>query len=72
MVKTLILKVFLMIFGVVGSGEILDFVWFARSRYRSGVLWFVWMKCLGNADFTRGLWIEQMCPFRQSNICSKM
>ena len=30
------------------------------------------VKCLGNVDFTMGLWIEQMCLVLQSNICSKM
>ena len=46
------------IFGVVGSGEN-GVKWsFCRSVYRSGVLGLVWVKCLGNADFIRGLWIE--------------
>ena len=62
----------MVIFGVVKSGEMLDFVGFARSGYRSGYLDEFEVKCLGNADFTRGLWIEEICPFRQSNICSKM
>ena len=53
----------LVIFNGVESGEMLDFVGFCRSGYRSCVLWFVWMKCLGNADFTRSLWIEQICRF---------
>ena len=49
------------IFGVVGSGEN-GVKWaFCRSRYRSGVLGLVWVKCLGNADFIRSLWIEQIC-----------
>ena len=60
------------IFGDVKSGGMLDFVGFARTHYRSGVLSWIWVKCLGNADFTRSLWVEQICPFRQSNICSKM
>ena len=34
---------------------------FCRSWYRSGVLGLIWVKCLGNADFIRGLWIEQIC-----------
>ena len=53
----------LMIFDGVKMGEMLDFVGFARTHYRSGVLSWIWVKCLGNADFTRGLWIEQMCRF---------
>ena len=61
-----------MIFDVVGMGEMLDFVGVYRSEYRSGCLSEFEVKCLGNADFTRGLWIEEICPFRQSNICSKM
>ena len=49
------------IFSVVGSGEN-GVKWaFCRSRYRSGVLGLVWVKCLGNADFIRSLWIEQIC-----------
>ena len=52
-----------MIFCVMKSGEMLDFVGFARSGYRSGILSWIWVKCLGNADFTRGLWVEQMCRF---------
>ena len=54
----------MVIFGVVKSCKMLDFVGFYRSGYRSGVLGLVWVKCLGNADFTRGLWIEQICLFR--------
>ena len=53
----------MVIFGVVKSSEMLDFVGFARSGYRSGCLGEFEVKCLGNADFTRGLWIEQMCQF---------
>ena len=51
----------LMIFDGVKMGEMLDFVGFARTHYRSGVLSWIWVKCLGNADFTRSLWIEQIC-----------
>ena len=51
----------LMIFSVVGMGEN-GVKWsFCRSHYRSGVLGLVWVKCLGNADFIRSLWIEQIC-----------
>ena len=49
------------IFGLVEMGEMLDFSGFARTHYRSGVLSWIWVKCLGNADFTRSLWIEQIC-----------
>ena len=51
------LKMILIIFDVVGSGEMLDFSGFARSGYRSEFE----VKCLGNVDFTMGLWIEQIC-----------
>ena len=54
------------------SGEILDFSGVARSGYRSGVLGLVLVKCLGNADFTRGLWIEQMCRFTWRTNVLKM
>ena len=50
-----------MIFGVLESGEMLDFVGFARSGYRSGCFGGFEVKCLGNADFTRSLWIEEIC-----------
>ena len=60
------------IFDGVKSGKMLDFSGFCRSGCRSNVFGWIWVKCLGNADFTRGLWIEQMCRSRQSNICSKM
>lgn len=49
------------IFDGVKSGEMLDFSGFYRSGYRSGVLSWIKVKCLGNADFTRSLWIEQIC-----------
>ena len=52
-----------MIFDGVESDEMLDFVGFARSGYRSGCLGEFEVKCLGNTDFTRSLWIEQMCRF---------
>ena len=32
----------------------------------------VCVKCLGNAYFISGLWMEQMCRSWQSNACSKM
>ena len=62
----------LVIFGDVKSGEMLNSSMFCRSGYRSDVLWFVWMKCLGNADFIRGLWIEQICRSWLPAACSKM
>ena len=43
------------------SGEMLDFSMFCRSVYRSGVFEWIWVKYFGNADFTRSLWIEQIC-----------
>ena len=61
-----------MIFDVVESGEMLDFVGFARSGYRSGVLSEFEVKCLGNADFTRSLWIEQICRFAWRTNVLKM
>ena len=45
-----------MIFDGLKSGEMLDFSGFARSGYRSEFE----VKCLGNVDFTMGLWIEQI------------
>ena len=60
------------IFGVVKSGGN-GVKWaFYRTQYRSGYLNGFWMKYFGNADFIRSLWMEEICPFRQSNICSKM
>ena len=51
-----------LIFSVVRIGEN-GVKWaFCRSGYRSDVLGEFEVKCLGNADFTRGLWIEQICP----------
>ena len=40
-----------MIFDYIGSGEMLDFSGFCRSRYRSGCFGGFEVKCLGNADF---------------------
>ena len=60
------------IFGVVKSDKMLDFVGFARSGYRSGCLGEFEVKCLGNADFTRSLWIEQMCRFTWRTNVLKM
>ena len=60
------------IFDGVGSDEN-GVKWaFCRSVYRSGVLGLVLVKCLGNADFIRGLWIEQMYRSWQPAVCSKM
>ena len=61
-----------MIFDGVKNGEMLDFGGFCRSGYRSGVLSWIKVKCLGNADFTRGLWIEQIYPSWLPAACSKM
>ena len=60
------------IFGVVGMAKNLDFSRFCRTRYRSGCWSGFWVKMLGNAYFIRSLWMEQICPFLQSNTCSKM
>ena len=60
------------IFGVVKSGEMLDFTGFCRSVYRSGVLDEFGVKCLGSADFTRSLWIEQMCLVYNRTLVLKM
>ena len=62
----------MVISGVVESGVMLDFSGFYRSGYRSGCFGEFEVEYFGNVDFTRGLWIEEICPFRQSNICSKM
>ena len=48
-----IFGVIVVIFGDVKSGEMLDFVGFARSGYRSGIFGEFEVKCLGNTDFTR-------------------
>ena len=60
------------IFDGVKSGEMLDFSGFCRSGYRSGCLSWIWVKCLGNAYFTRSLWIEQMCRFTWRTNVLKM
>ena len=60
------------IFDGVKSGEMLDFGGFCRSRYRSGVLSLIWVKCFENADFTRSLWIEEICRSWLPAACSKM
>ena len=44
-----------MIFDGVKSGEMLDFVGFCRSEYRSGALELIWVKHFGNVDFVRNL-----------------
>ena len=62
----------MVIFDVVGNGEMLDFSMFCRSGYRSGVLGLVWVKYFGNVDFIRGLWVEQMCRSWLPAACSKM
>ena len=43
------------IFGVMKSGEILDFSMFCRSGYRSGYFGGFEVKHFGNVDFTRSL-----------------
>ena len=48
------------IFGVVKSCKMLDFVGFVEVCIEVVALSWIEVKCLGNADFTRGLWIEQM------------
>ena len=35
-------------------------------------LGWIWVKCFGNADFIRSLWIEQICHSWQPVVCSKM
>ena len=67
-----ILGVRVVIFGDVKSGEMLDFVGFARSGYRSGCLGEFGVKCLGSADFTRSLWKHQMCRFTWRTNVLKM
>ena len=59
----------MVIFNGVESGEMLDFSGFYRSGYRSSYLGLVLVKCLGNADFIRSLWIEQMCRSWQQASC---
>ena len=53
--------VIVVIFDGVKSGEMLDFSGFYRSWYRSGYFGVFVVKYLGNADFTRSLWVEQIC-----------
>ena len=60
------------IFDVVKSGGMLDFSGFCRSGYRSGVLGWFEVKCLGNADFTRSLWVEQMYLVCNRTLVLKM
>ena len=60
------------IFNGVKSGEMLDSSGVCRSGYRSGVFGLVWVKCLENADFTRSLWIEEICRSWLPAACSKM
>ena len=60
------------IFDGVKNGEMLDFSGLCRSRYRSGYFGWIWVKCFENADFTRGLWIEEICRSWLPVICSKM
>ena len=62
----------MVIFNGVGSGEMLDFSGFCRSGCRSGYFGWIWVKCLGNADFTRGLWMEQMCRSGNRTLVLKM
>ena len=60
------------IFDGVKSGEMLEFSGFCRSGYRSGCFGGFEVKHFGNADFTRSLWIEEMCPSWLPAVCSKM
>ena len=62
----------MVIFDGMKSGEILDFSMFCRSGYRSGGLGWIWVKCFENADFTRSLWIEEICRSWLPAACSKM
>ena len=68
----MILGVRMVIFDGVKSDEMLDFSGFYRSGYRSGVLGWFEVKCLGNADFTRSLWIEEICRSWLPVACPKM
>ena len=56
----------------VKSDEMLDFVGFCRSGYRSGYFGGFEVKYLGNADFTRSLWVEQMCLVCNRTLVLKM
>lgn len=60
------------IFSDVKSGEMLDFVGFYRSGYRSGILGKFEVKYFGNVDFIRGLWIEQMYRSDNRTLVLKM
>ena len=60
------------IFDGVKSGEMLDFSGFYRSGYRSDYFGVFVVKYLGNADFTRGLWVEQICRFAWRTNVLKM
>ena len=60
------------IFNGVGSSENGVFSGVCRSGYRSGYFGWIWVKCLGNTDFTRGLWIEQICRFTWRTNVLKM
>ena len=62
----------MVIFDGVKSGEMLDFSGFYPSRYRSGCYGVFGVKYLGNADFTRSLWIEQICRSWLPAACYKM
>ena len=64
--------VIVVIFDGVKSGEMLDFSGFYRSWYRSGYFGVFVVKYLGNADFTRSLWIEQICRSWLPAACYKM
>ena len=60
------------IFNVVRMCRMLDFSMFCRSGYRSGYFGVFVVKYLGNADFTRGLWIEEICRSWLPAACPKM
>ena len=60
------------IFDSMKSGEMLDFSGFCRSGYRSGCWDGFGVRMLGNADFTRSLWIEQICRFTWRTNVLKM
>ena len=61
-----------MIFDGVKSGGMLDFGGFARSGYRSDYFGVFGVKYLENADFTRSLWIHQICRFAWRTNVLKM
>ena len=58
-----------MIFDGVESDEMLDFCVFCRSGYRSGCFGGFDVKHFGNVDFTRSLWIEEICRSWQPASC---